>query len=244
MAKRKPRYERSPVQYLDPRVTELPPLLDEVNPESLASVMSGERFAEAVAALPKQYLALGERELTKKIKPTRVDWALRVSLWNEYRKAALDPLKAPSKVKSSQVYSGICGRDHWYWILKQPERVAWLILPFKQYEMMLEPLLYRAIDCFEDILNMPIYDEKGRPNPSAAKVVAQVAARIEDRLRGTPMQRQASLNVNYNSAAKPTTETSDPSERMKELDRELAELREAERIAQHLPPALKATSNA
>ncbi len=159
---------------------------------------------------------------------------MKCALWNELRRASIG-IGTDSKVAPKQIYGGICSEQHWYYrILSVPEKLAWILSPIKQYEEMLEPLLYKWRERQAEILSLPLVDQKGKVMPSVGKLIAQIGMKIEDRVLGTPVQRQAHLHADVSSPKgnKPEESTQDE---MARLNAEIEALKERERTLQHLP---------
>ena len=217
----------------------LPSLLDEKNPHGILKLIESDAIQRAIKNVPEKLWKMTDRELASEFAPNGTDWAIRVALWNEIRRATQDPTQQ-KKIAAKEIYGGICSDTNFRWhILNNPVRVAWLFAPIRVYETMLEPLLYCGLQKYEEILNFPLYDKKGRPLPAVGKLIAQVIVQIENRTKGLPVDRKAHLHANVPASAQPgAPDTKDSRKIQEEMDRlnaEIEDLKRKERVALHLP---------
>jgi hypothetical protein len=116
----------------------------------------------------------------------------------------------------------ICSYQHWYHnILNNPIKLAWLLCPIQDYEQSLKPLLVQIAERYNEILNLDIYDEKGKPVPALVKLVLRAMEQVEGRLLGSPVHRTE--NKNLNVLFGPRAESAE--EKIQRLRVELAENR-------------------
>ena len=201
---------------------------------ALLGLIEGEAFKKAVKRIPERLLAMSEDELRELSKPNQTDYALKCALWNEIRLA--DQAGAP--FKASRIYGGICTQPHWSAnVLGNPEKLAWLLSPIRDYGKMLEPLLAVMVERYWQILRTPFFDEKG-PLPAVMKAVLQLGKQIEDRLLGSSIQRIASqtMKVEAKTSAVGIRPGESETAYMERLQCEIKELDRQERELMHLPP--------
>lgn len=210
---------------------------DEIpNIASIAKLVEGGAFEKAVKKVPQEYWSCSEDELRELVKPSQTDYALRVAFWNEVRLSEQDKIL----IKPYRIYQGICSYANWHQnVLSVPAKLAWLLQPLRNYEKCLEPLLAVMVERYWEIIQLPIYDEKGSVQVSSAKLILQLGKQIEDRLLGSSVQRIASQTMQV--PAKPKDEFSQRPEEsiqayMERLDRETKRLDREERELLHLPP--------
>jgi hypothetical protein len=202
--------------------------LDGGNPQSLVAMVEGDALEKAVKRVPKALWELGEAELREQAKPTRTEYALRMALWNEFRLAS----RNGTRIIASRIYTGICSYQNWFTnILGNPAKVAWLLCPLQDFEQSLEPLLARIAERYDEILNMDIYDAKGKPDPALVKLVLKAAEQVEGRLRGAPVQKSENKNLNLtmSNPRLPHTERPSPQE-LEDRLRQLEEREEQQRL--------------
>lgn len=98
------------------------------------------------------------------------------------------------------VYRGIGTPTSVNRILAHPEFCAWLLMEEPQLEERLDLLLDRATGRLEEILSLPLIDDKGRPNAKMAAVLLDAYNKIIGRLKGGEVQRieQKKLDVKVN----------------------------------------------
>ncbi len=210
--------------------------VQESNTYSLAALIEGDAFKNAVKKIPEEILRLEEAEIRAIAKPTKTDYALRMALWNEFRIAH----DTRGTIKPVRIYGGICTYTHWYQnVINVPEKLAWLLQPLQEYSQSLEPLLSRISERLFEILNMDVTDAKGKPNPGLLKIQVEAMKMIEGRLLGNPIQRteNKSLSVQMDVAHEgPGNGVMDVNKMttMEEIDNALAELRKRDRHAQRV----------
>ena len=203
--------------------------IDGNNPHSLVALVEGEALAKAVKRVPRSLWEVDEAGLREKAKPTKTDYALRMALWNEFRLAS----RSGTRIIANRIYGGICSYQHWWSnVLGNPTKVAWLLCPLQDFETSLEPLLVRIAERYDEIINIDIYDAKGKPDPALVKLVLKAMDQVEGRLRGAPTQRTENKNLSVN-VRQPDPE---PRPTMEELNRRLAEIEARRRKPPGLPP--------
>jgi hypothetical protein len=201
---------------------------------------------EAVLRLPEEYLIMTENQLKKEAKPTRTDYALRVSFWREFDKIFWRDGKR--KIVSLHVYAGICTDTYFYdRFLKNPRKVAWLVRPQQTYAKEMEAILARVTERLWEIVDIPIRDRKGNVSSRNADILLRAAQMIENRVKGMAIQRIEEKSLRLNVTAKPGPQTIETVEAMEAkirvLEAELGPHEAANRvdvvIADHpaLPPA-------
>lgn len=207
------------------------------NIASIACLVEGGAFEKAVKKVPQEYWSRSEDELRELAKPSQTDYALRVAFWNEVRHSEQD--KIP--IKPHRIYQGICSYANWHQnVLSAPAKLAWLLHPLRNYEKCLEPLLVVMAQRYWEIIQLPIYDDKGNVMVSSAKLILQLGKQIEDRLLGSSVQRVASQTVQIHGHPNESKIGMRPGENgityMERLQREIKELDREERELMHLPP--------
>lgn len=148
-------------------------------------------IAKAIISVPPHLALLTEPELFRKVNPSPMDYALRVSFWKEYERIMLN---GSGIISGTAVCMGICTPNQFYNMLKKPERVAWLIKPKQTYAKEMEAILSRGTERLWELIELPIYNKKGEPSGEIAKIVLQAIKQVEDRVKGMAVQR--SMNVN------------------------------------------------
>lgn len=178
---------------------------------TLSPLFEGTALGKALSRVPKQYLDLSEEEARTLAKPTKTDYALRVSLWREITLSN----ETGDTISSSRIHRGVCSYQHfWQNVLGRPEKLAWLLQPVRDYEEMLEPLLLKAQERLYEIVTLDFKDKRGRPIPSLVRVLLDTTKMLENRLRGGSVQRLESKNLNVQVEPKspqPSQEENDKS---------------------------------
>lgn len=204
--------------YLDP--------IDRENPISILHMTRG-KLQEAVLAVPDDIGMMTEKELRKELKPTSVDYCLRVSFWREYEAAVREKREY---IAARTVLLGICSDAYFYQkFLKDPFRVAWLVKPVQAYMKEIEAVLLRGTERLWELVDIDIEIEDKRGNKVVcsrlATVLLETIKMIEARAKGHAMQRSemraVSLNLNEPHGVKTPTDHHTLTARLKELSEKL-----------------------
>lgn len=152
-------------------------------------------ITDEINKLPVEYHDLTEKDLRKMARANETDELLRVSFWREYRRAKT----TSSLMKAMDIYGGICMKQTFYKKIRTPLTLAFIICPSKDEIIVQEEMLALAYRKMRQILAMPLYepvfDRSGnktgkRPNTSLMKLQIDIANKLEDRLKGSVVQRQ------------------------------------------------------
>jgi hypothetical protein len=200
-----------------------PLLHDAENPKALVNVVRPE-IREKIARVPADLFSLTEDELEKRSPKGQFTWVdrrLRVSWWQEYTRATENH---PRMMKMTEVVKGICSRNYFYeHVLADKVRLAFLLTPPSNYEVATEEALLRGVDRIREILDFPLYDEQGRPQPKNAEVMIKAYMLLDQRVKGAVIQRIEQKNLNLN-VGKP--QNSNDALTDEEAERKLTELME------------------
>lgn len=180
-----------------------------------------------IDAIPKEFFDLGQEELKEGAKFSDYEEMLRISFWEEYRRA----VRTQTKMVLANVYGGICTKNRFEICCKNSYKLAYLVQPPKEVQVALEHLLDIGLDEMKHILKAPIYDRKGNVDGRIANVKLKVIEMLMIRRRGVITTRSEvvskSLNVNVNKTEKaPKT--------LQEIEAEIAAIEAGK------PPAIEA----
>jgi hypothetical protein len=198
-------------------------LHDAENPKALVNVVRPE-IREKISRVPADLFSLTEEELERRSPKGQFTWVdrrLRVSWWQEYTRATENH---PRMMKMTEVVDGICSRNYFYdHVLADKVRLAFILTPPSNYTVATEEALLRAVDRVREILDFPLYDEQGRPQPKNAEVVIKAFMLLDQRVKGAVIQRieQKNLNLNVGKQASTTDTLTD-----EEAEKKLSELME------------------
>ena len=152
-------------------------------------MLDSKAFKEAFQKIPEDIINLSSDELLTSFKPTKVDYALRSAFWNEFRLASLNS----EKIILKRVYVGICTYQHFYHnVLNNPYKLAWLIQPYADYEKEIEPLIMKSVERLNDILNLPIIDDKNKVDSKAAKVLLDAIKLVDSKMQTSQVEKPES----------------------------------------------------
>jgi len=136
-----------------------------------------------------------------------------VSFWREYyrRCASIERKSSEAKILSVDIFGGICNENYFYsrW-LKIDWRVAWMVLPMPKYEDNLEYILGSSVERYKEIFAIPFYEEvenkrtgkiNRRYNATNVRIFLAAHKQLEDRVKGSVIQRQDVRQLNVNKKA-------------------------------------------
>lgn len=110
-------------------------------------------------------------------------------------------------MRTWRVYEGKVSKSYFYdKILANHEKMAWITSPLDSYEDKSKAALDMVTQRYEDLINMDIMTTKKRKVgdeweeyrevcPRKATVLLQVIKNLEDRIKGTAIQRQVNVNT-------------------------------------------------
>jgi hypothetical protein len=182
-------------------------------PESLRSVMQ---------TLDDNHRYLTETQLRNFAKADARLAQLRIAFWMEYNNAQ----KAERVMNMKNVYRGVTSLDYWNEvILKDPKKVAYIIVPPKDYLVAMTELLDMGLDSFRDIIKAPLFDNKGRFDSKTADKVIKVVQAIETRLKGAVVTKTMNLNAEVPATALGMEHINTNSSNLEELEAQVARVR-------------------
>ena len=201
-----------------------------------------ESLTNGYKKVPEAMKMMDEAELRSKYRITEIDDRVRTSLWKEIQLA----LNTNTKIKIANIYSGICTYGKFQSMCHSLEKVAFLFIPAVSYETKTEGLLNLAVSRYEELLSMSITtrkkvivsmtkDDKGKDkleyelqdviDPNRAKVLLEVIKNLEERVKGTSVQRSVNLhesNKDVDATYKDLTDMNLINEKLKMLEDKLA----------------------
>lgn len=144
---------------------------------------------------------------------TRVDQAMRVRFW-EYLNQAVDK---GTKISIHRLVDGVLTRAGFYDLLNNPVRCAYLFTKPQNFMVENIILLDKAKDRIEQILDLPIFDEKGKPIGAVITAKIKMFSLLSDRVHGKSIERiQQHQMIEQKKTETPKT--------MKEIEAELKSL--------------------
>jgi len=214
--------------------------LTEIEKDDLLKRLN-ETTAKRVIAIPDNIKAMTVEDLEYELQPDDVLINLREAFWMEYWAA----LAQDRKMSMVNTTDGICTESALQWAMKDPMKMAYIMKPIMRYEARLNALLVRsASKVITEILEEPLhYKEKifskegnlldtvTKFDTTLARLKILVIKQMEDRLRGTPIQRiaeQKQVNVNITNDQSTAPETlNDIEKRIQEIETALGKAEQA-----------------
>lgn len=197
-----------------------------------------EEVTKAINNLPQELSELTERELEKKVKPNKDHRVLKISFWEEFRRAQRDRTKP--RMIMENIYHGVCARAYFYNnVIRNPPLLAWLVTPPTDEMLVQKELLRVGYKKLARVLSLPfsetlykkdrngeIYEEK-RTNVGLIKEVRAIVEMLQNRVHGAVIQR--AQNVNVNIGDKPPQKTLPAEVTLEQLDMLSAKLDKIEK---------------
>jgi len=208
-------------------------LKDYENPMSVINLVPND-VVKCILAIPEDLLDLDEEDLEKKIpEQTSTVNQLRQMFWTEYDRAN----EFRMRMDMSRVYVGSCSRAGFYKICHDPEKLAWIVTPPKEYTLVVDELLTVALKQVRAILKLPLRNDLGYVDTKLADVQLKAAMMLDMRQKGGYIHRSMQINQNLNTnetkltiAHDGASSAEDVDSRIKMLEEEIAR-QEAKMIA-------------
>jgi hypothetical protein len=176
-------------------------IFDLANPRSVVNIVPTlER--QAILGLGPEWRNLSEREVFRKCKPDPLDARLRLAFWDEYSMAQ----DKDRFIKIINVVRNICPIDYWETrVVVEQEKLAFIILPPRDYISSMKALLDQGLQKLEDVLSLDIVNTKGQPNVRLIAEMVKIVQMLDIRVKGAVLQKirvdQRSVNLNMNHDA-------------------------------------------
>lgn len=159
--------------------------LDPENARSLYNI-APDVVREALIQTPKEVLTLSEEELIEKLDPSYEMSLLRFKFFEEYLSAQTHLRKMSLK----NILSGTTTKQYLIQtLLISPEAVAFIVLPPKDYHLMISESMVLGYKKLREVLNMPLYDKQGKPNTAVANTILKTVQILENRVFGPQTQK-------------------------------------------------------
>lgn len=194
-----------------------------------------DRVLEAINAIPDHVLNMDEDKLRVIVDPSIKDYELKRAFWAE----VLDKQGKKRKIIVSHIYRNIFTKESFYRIIDDVNRMAWIIHPLTSYENKTQAALDKVTERYDELISMDINtskkikDDDGNDkwitetDPKKALVLLQVIKNLEDRIKGTSIQRQVSVHTdrpqNANGLGVGSVDMKAVNERLKELEHQLGD---------------------
>ena len=162
-----------------------------------------EKLKEAIESIPQEYDLLPEASLRDELQPDIKLYEIKRAYWEELCLAQDEG----RKMRIWRIYDGIISKRYFYEVIKNPLKMAWIISPLTSYENKTKAALDMVTERYNELISMDITttkkvkDEDGEykyiteTDPKKALVLLQVIRNLEDRIKGTSIQRQVSVHT-------------------------------------------------
>lgn len=175
----------------------------------------------AILNIPDELLMMNEEELEHKFKPSNLDFMIRRRLWEKFREAGALGL---SNIPNIEIYRGICTDQNFYdRVLKNPEKLAWLIHPVQDPDEMLKEAYEFSLKKVREILRMPV-DAKSAP------AILKAAEFLTNRVKGPVVQRLETRNLNVSVDSEKPMTNDEISEKLLELQEKIKDTKNPKKM--------------
>ena len=134
---------------------------------TIGALVRGAAFSNAIKNVPAAIWDLGPDELLKCATPTQTDNALRCALWNELRLAN----QTNRSISPPKLYRGICTAAHFYAVIKNAAKLAWLTSPNTRFIDQADSIVDGLMRRYHDVLRLDLKNEDGSINTGVLKAV-------------------------------------------------------------------------
>jgi hypothetical protein len=164
------------------------------------------KIKEAIESIPQELYSLSEETLRSRVNPTVRLYEIKRAFWEELAFAQ----ERGAKMRVHRIFEGKMHKQAFYRdVLNHPLRMAWITQPLTLYEDKTKAVLDRAVERYDELVNMEITTTKRIKDPEAedgyrivtetdpkkALVLLQTIKNLEDRIKGTAIQRQVSVHT-------------------------------------------------
>lgn len=166
-------------------------IFDHTNPRALINMVPNS-MKVVMEALDDKHRYLSEPMLKRYADADALLARLRINFWLEYDSAQ----KIERNMSISNILRGVTSMDYWNdVVLKDPKKVAYIIVPPKNYLVTMNELLEMGLDRMREILKAPVFDSRGRFDAKAADKIIKVVHAVEARVKGAVVQKTLNLNA-------------------------------------------------
>ena len=155
----------------------LPSWMKEHYVKMLQDPLIGEAYMQGESVLKKVLIAHCDFSVTS------LNTRLRHSFWVEYNTA----VETDEKMRERPLFYHGCSKDQYYFVIKDMPRLAWITCPLMKMTNHLSAMLELAIHRFDEIINVPLYDEKGKFDPRNAMILMKAMTILDLKVDGINM---------------------------------------------------------
>lgn len=196
-------------------------IYDMDNEKSILRLVSHSKpLAQAVLRADQVLMLMDEGLLRQKLQPSAIDNRLRLAFWTEVDNS----ISAKSQVVEQRIYAGIVTREVWEQkYLTNPKKMAWILTPVGNYESSMMEALETGVSQLRKILSAPLFDDAGKLDAKAAKLVVDVFKLLDERVRGTIVQKHKIIHEHHAAGGSPEVPAIDIDEQLKALEKQIAQ---------------------
>jgi hypothetical protein len=127
-----------------------------------------------------------ENQIENEAKPTKTDKHLRVSFWEEVRRAEEEGVS----LIQTNIFRGICSENYWIKLVKEkPHKLAYIMCPLRSYEVENRLLHNTGQQRMFEILSVSPVKADGKLDKGLADLQLKVYKFLDDKRFGQAVQR-------------------------------------------------------
>lgn len=183
-----------------------------------------------IEQIPQELLELSERDLRKKLNPSLKLYEVKRAFWEELYRAQ----EENREMRMWRVYDGKFSKQYFYdKVIKDFYKLAWIISPLNSYEEKTKAALDKISERYEELIGMEIttrrkvktedgsFDWITEVDPKKAALLLAVIKNLEDRVKGTAIQRNVTANIEAPKDKSVSVSMDRLDDRLKELEEQL-----------------------
>lgn len=197
-------------------------IYDMDNPNSILQMVKHSKpLAQAVLKADQVLMLMDEGSLRTKLAPSAIDNRLRLAFWLEVDKCINS--NGAHQFSEQLVFAGIVTKEVWQKkYLTNAKKMAWILTPVGNYESSMMEALETGVSQLRKILSAPLFDDAGKLDTKAAKIVVDVFKLLDERVRGTVVQKHQIIHQHTGSPVAPNAPLIDIDEKLRELESQIA----------------------
>ena len=136
----------------------------------------------------------------------------------------IDNIHEAPKIEVKDIVKGVMTDDMFYrGISVNAARLAYILRPYPEHKAEMHRLLRKLITKLDEIMDLPLIDQKGKPDWRGANLLLRVYTLIDNRLHGGVVQRveQKNLNLSIDRTIEGPRGIHDIDTRIKDIEQQL-----------------------
>jgi len=147
----------------------------------LETVINSDRLYKKLENLPERYMNLTDDQMIKQMRPTKIDWRIRIRFWQLIGKA-LDDSNDYAVIFNVDIFDGIVSKVEWYHKTKRDMFIAWLFRPIGSHVDEMDTMINVTREHLWTVINnIQVVADNGKLDMSHANMVMRIHDKLVDR---------------------------------------------------------------